>query len=373
MKSRVWFLLIFVYCFCAIAHAQGPAKRQQVLQVSTGGFISFKSETSAIDAKRFAESQSLASLLYSQALADENRIIHRVITDADRRIIFGYDLWVNSDPITRKFSLAVMPADEAFRRTFLKDPTKRPEDLFATFPDSTKPQMLDDGDAVSLELLVNQEAGIKIVDVVRVTFDSSRLLDRPLESAPRDFTLDAISMTVKNYELLIDGGRAGKGHAKFACTGALLWFYVPDRGRFIISLVPREGYAFQKIGLLDRNRIEFYVNNQHFEWLSSELVLPNGGTWNIWVLHDPNYTPLFGPEKVITSDKKPNVFERLNDAVKLGGGQATATWPKPPDKTFKPIDKVFKPSDKISKPLDIPQRVMVGGADSIDHLLPKSP
>jgi len=373
MKSKVWFLLICVCCFCSIAHAQSPAKRQQVLQVSTGGFISFKSETSAIDAKRFAESQSLASLLYSQALTDENRIIHRVITDADRRIIFGYDLWVNSDPITRKFSLAVMPADEAFRRTFLKEPTKRLEDVFATFPGSTKPQMLDDGDAVSLELLVNQQTGMKIVDVVRVTFDSSRLLDRSLESPPKDFTLDAIAMTVKSYELLLDGGQAGKGRAKFACTGALLWFYVPDRGRFIVSLVPREGYAFHKIGVLEGNRIEFYVNGQHYEWLSSEPVLPNGGTWNIWVLYDPNYTPLFGPEKVITSDKKPNVFERLTDAIDLHTGQVRTVWPKPPDKTVKALDKTPIPPNKTSKPLDIPQRVMAGGADSIDHLLPKSP
>jgi hypothetical protein len=67
---------------------------------------------------------------------------------------------VSADPNTRKFSLAVLPADEAFRRTFLKDYTPlRPNGPFATFPKSTTPQTLDDGDAVSLELLVNSEFG----------------------------------------------------------------------------------------------------------------------------------------------------------------------------------------------------------------------
>ena len=134
----------------------------------------FRSETPG--SKNAPESKSLAALLYSQAFAGENRIIHRVLTDAQQNVVFGYDLWVSADPITKKFSVAVLPADEAFRRTFLKDFTPpRPNGPFATFPKSTTPQTLDDGDAVSLELLVNDESGVKIVDVVSVTFDRSTL------------------------------------------------------------------------------------------------------------------------------------------------------------------------------------------------------
>jgi hypothetical protein len=88
-----------------------------------------------------------------------------------------------------------LPADEAFRRTFLKDFTPATEwTSFATFPKSTTPQTLDDGDAVSLELLVNNESGVKIVDVVSVTFDRARCAKVSLESAPKDFTLDAVAL-----------------------------------------------------------------------------------------------------------------------------------------------------------------------------------
>src|SRR5215217_7702962 len=270
MRNKIWTLVLCIHFICIAAAAQNPAKHQLVLQVSKGGFVAFRSETSSTGSMTAASSKSLTSLLYSQAFAGENRIIHRVLTDAQQNVVFGYDLWVSADPSTRKFSLAVLPADEAFRRTFLKDYTPlRPNGPFATFPKSTTPQTLDDGDAVSLELLVNNESGVKIVDVVSVTFDRSSLRENHLESAPKDFTLDAVELGVKNYSLLINGTLVSKSKSTIGFTGALLWFYVPDRGRFIFSLVPREGYEFEKVGVLDGNKIEFTTNGEHYEWLSS--------------------------------------------------------------------------------------------------------
>src|SRR4030095_94006 len=203
-SSKFCAMLMCIPCLAFSVAAQNLAKRQLVLPLSDGGFVAFRSETSASDNTQAMSTQSLASMLYSQALAGENRIIHRVLTDADSRVIFGYDLWVNSDPITRKFRLAVLPADEAFRRTFLKESASRSGDSFATFPKSIAPQTLDDGDAVSLELLVNQQLGMKIVDVVKVIFDQSKLREETPENQPRDFSLDAVSLVMKGYQLLID-------------------------------------------------------------------------------------------------------------------------------------------------------------------------
>ena len=363
MKNRVWLLLLCIHCLSLAVSAQNLAKRQLVLPLSNGGFVAFRSETPG--SKNLPDSKPLAALLYAQAFAGDNRIIHRVLTDAQQNVVFGYDLWVSADPLTKKFSIVVLPADEAFRRSFLKDVTPlQPHGGFATFPKSTTPQTLDDGDAVSLELLVNPESGVKIVDVVSVTFDRSRLRESyPDAAAPKDFTLDAVSLGVKNYSLLINGHLISKSKSSIGCTGALLWFYIPDRGRFIFSLVPREGYDFAKIAVLDENKIEFTVNGEHYEWVSSTSILPSGGAWNLWVLHDTEYTPLFGannPEPR-TTPKSPNVFEKLEDAL-IRGGATLTLGPGLPGK-----------SRRGSSPVDVPQRVMVGGADSMENLLPKSP
>jgi len=359
MRSRFWILLLSIHCLALTALAQNPAKRQLVLQVSNGGFVAFRSETPG--SKSLPESKSLESLLYSQAFAGENRIIHRVLTDAQQNVVFGYDLWINSDPISKKFSLAVLPADEAFRRTFLKDYTPTGTNAsFATFPKSTSPQTLDDGDAVSLELLVNSESGVKIVDVVSVTFDRATLREGYLESAPKDFTLDAVALSMKNYSLTINGNLVGKSKSSIGATGALLWFYVPERGRFIFSLVPRDGYDFAKVAVLDGNRIEFALNGERYEWLSSESILANGGTWNLWVLHDSGYTPLFGPAVLPprSTQKSPNVFEKIEGALANRGAEVTFDLPGR--------------SSANKTPITAPQRVMVGGADSMENLLPKS-
>ena len=358
MRSKFWILLLLIQFLAVAAAAQNPAKRQLVMPVSNGGFVAFRSETPGT--KSLPDSDSLAALLYSQAFTGENRIIHRVLTDAQKNVVFGYDLLVNSDPIAKKFSLAVLPADEAFRRTFLKDFTPtRPNGAFATFPKSTTPQTLDDGDAVSLDLLVNNESGVRIVDVVSVTFDRSSLREGHLESAPKDFTLDAVELAVKNYSLTINGNLIGKSKSSIGCTGALLWFFVPERGRFIFSLVPREGYDFEKVAVLDENRIAFTVDGERYEWSSSASILPNGGTWNLWVLHDTNYTPLFGPgvSPPRTASKGPNVFEKIEGALASRGAEINFNLPG-------------SGNGKSTTPA--PQRVMVGGADSMENLLPKS-
>jgi hypothetical protein len=259
-----------------------------------------------------------------------------------------------------------LPADEAFRRSFLKDSAPvRAHESFATFPKSTAPQTLDDGDAVSLELLVNRESGVKIIDVVKVTFDRSILRENYHDAAPKDFSLDAVSsLAIKGYELSIDGVLIGKSKSKLGCAGSLLWFYVPDRGRFIISLAPREGYSFEKIGLVDGNRIEFILNGELYEWTSGEAIFANGGAWNLWVLHDPNYEPLFMPRRntppPVSSQKGPSIFERIEDKFLTQQGIS--------------ILRNVGPAKVLGKPsIDAPQRVMIGGADSMENLLPKIP
>jgi hypothetical protein len=359
MRSKLWILLLCFHFLGVAAFAQDLARRQLVLQVSNGGFVSFRSETPGSHDQ--PDGKSLAALLYAQAFAGENRIIHRVLTDAQQNVVFGYDLWVSADPLTKKFSVAILPADEAFRRSFLKDFTPlRPNSGFATFPNSTTPQTLDDGDAVSLELLVNQESGVKIVDVVKVTFDRATLHDNYSESIPKDFTLDAVALAVKNYSLLINGNVVSKSKSSIGCTGALLWFYIPERGRFIFSLVPREGYDFEKVAILDEDRIAFTLNGDRYEWLSSASILPSGGTWNLWVLRDPNYVPLFGAvnPKPRTTQKSPGFFDKLEGVLNNQGASLSLSLPGKP---------------RNDNSIAAPPRVMVGGADSMDHLLPKSP
>jgi hypothetical protein len=102
------------------------------------------------------------------------------------------------------------------------------------------------------------------------------------------------------------------------------------------------------------------LDGERYEWLSSASILPNGGTWNLWVLHDIGYTPLFGPAVLPprSTQKAPNVFEKIEGALANRGAEVTFNLPgrSGPNKSM----------------TIAPQRVMVGGADSMENLLPKS-
>lgn len=370
MRSKALTIAFCCLAWTAMTSAQESAKRQLIVPLSDGGFVAFKSETSWTNAKRASsELQRGPSVLSSQAVMDEQHIIHRVLEDNAGRFIFGYDLVVTANPTSKNFKIEVRPLDRQFERKLRAEKTNGAEaaqtDIASTFPKSAAPQMLDDGDAFSLDLLVNQNTGVKIVDVVRVTFDRSNLRDPGPRMMPRDFTLDAVELAMKDYRLLIDGNAIAAGKSANGCAGALLWFYVQDRGRFIFSLVPRAGYEFQKVGIIDDNRIEFTVNGNQYEWLSSSPILPGGGAWNLWVLHDPKYAPIFASDPALP-DKK-SVWQKVDDAVNLnqtstGGVRNRTTL------------QVGTPNRSIQTiPLLKPPRVMVGGADRIENLWPKDP
>jgi hypothetical protein len=350
--------------------AQEVGRRQQIVSLAEGGFVAFKSEANWTDIKRGSTGlQNAPAILGSQAHLD-NHIIHRVIEDQGGRFVFGYDLLVTANPTLKQFRIVVQPLAPEFERQLQSgdqggdSPT--PAAAVATFPKSAEPQTLDDGDAFTLDLLVNQGAGIKIVDVVKVTFDRSNLKELSPVNPARDFTLDAVELVVKNYRLLVNGNVAGIGKSTNGCAGALLWFYVQDRGRFIVSLVPRAGYEFQKVGIIEDNRIEFTIGDDRYEWLSSSPILPGGGTWNLWVLHDPTYAPIFGSDPAPARNK--NVIEKLNDVVTNAQTEARIRAQSQSSlRNNKDLKEVQKPPP-IRKP-----RVMVGGADRIENLWPKNP
>jgi hypothetical protein len=332
--------------------------------------VGFRSETAWTDTKKVSpELQRVPAVLSSQALADDNRIIHRVLKDTGGRFIFGYDLWVEPNPTSRNFKIVVRPLDAQFEiklRAGNPSEGEPPQsEIISTFPRSTAPQTLDDGDAFSLDLLVNQNTGVKIVDVVKVAFEWSHLWDNNPRTLPRDFAVDAVELSVKDYRLLVNGNVVSVGKSTKSCAGTLLWFYVQDRGRFIFSLVPREGYEFQKVGIIEDNRIEFTVNGNHYEWLSGSPILPGGGIWNVWVLHDPNYTPLFGSET--PPARKKDVFEKLDAAV-VATNENAVRLRTPQQSTLSNKASTAGAQATTERP-----RVMIGGADRIENLWPRSP
>src|SRR5437773_11064534 len=211
MRSKALATTICLLAICFGARAQESADRQLVVPLTEGGFVAFQSETAWADARKTgAQFQRVPPILRAEAQLDENHLIHRVLVNAAGRFAFGYDLSVSSDLASKQFKITVLPLDRSFEKKLQAADPDHSTAVIPTFPMSAAPQRLDGGDAFSLDLLINQNAGVKIIDVVRVTFDQTRLRDFR-KSLPRDFTLDAIELSIKDYRLRLNGNVVAVG------------------------------------------------------------------------------------------------------------------------------------------------------------------
>jgi hypothetical protein len=377
MKNRILITALLLISAASLVKAQGSAASKEIVTLPDGGFVSFKNEAMWSELRQAIRLRQLPAPLNSQVLADHNQIVHRVLRDRDGRFVFGYDLWVTGDATTRRFSVAVKPLAAELASSLRADASLGAEGS-STFPKSTEPQTLDDGAEFSLDLLINKTTGVKIVDVVKVSFDRGSL-GGDIPARARDFTLDAVAMEMKDFSLMMNDELIGTGKSKTGSSGALLWLYVPQRGRFIFSLAPRADYGFEKVGTVSANKIEFSFRGERYEWLSSSPILREEGTWNLWVLSDPRYVPMMGVN-IEPPPKEKTSLEKLEDKVSSVMQKSPSPVSVPAKNALQQsiLDKMEKNSavikdDAVIKENNAPRsKVMFGAADRIENLLPRN-
>ncbi|MGH9942144.1 MAG: hypothetical protein ACRD9R_07290 [Pyrinomonadaceae bacterium] len=362
----LWALLVVP---AATARAQGVTTSQPlVVSLPQGGFVAFRLKTTSLNPSGDAgASQSAVSLqLSEQGLVGAGNTVHRLLVDGKGNFAFGYDLTVEPLDGGRKFRVTARPlaAEVEAKLRAGSNAARAPLSPLnvATLTGSTSDQIVADGESFALDLLVNERLGVKVVDYVKLS------AERPRPSAPagpptraRDFSVVNVEMAVRNYQIRVDGEVLRTAGARRGCSGSLVWLYLPGRGRFIFSLVPQERYDFRKIGVIENNTIAFEWEGVRYEWVSAEPVVGSGGTWNLWVLHDPAYGDAYAPPAV-TPDEESKVARALRDPVgALTGRSVDRGFGSPPVPEKRPTPAA---TERL--------RVRVGGAASVEALLPKN-
>jgi hypothetical protein len=351
-------------------------RKQLVVPLSSAGFVAFKIETVSTGTKTSSGSIEATTIFNPLALTDQNHVIHRVLVSQAGDFVFGYDLRVEPDVDSKKFRVAVHPLSAEFARQFQERDSSPDQSVQAapkirTLSSSTEMQLIEDGDAFSLDLLINPSAGLKIVDMVKFSFNRANLWELPARPPTRDFTLANVELAVRDYKLLVNDELAAGGKPTRGCEGALVWFYVPGKGRFIFSLIPHSGYDFRKVGVIEENRISFTLGGDRYEWISSAPIVGNGGNWNLWVLYDPGYIPIpefYPPARDTRKETKspgfiPSIISSLADRLPgVKGKEQQAGHPtRPAPANGQELDQYLKRA-----------RISIGAADRIENLWPKN-
>lgn len=333
MKNSFYIFCISLLLLSFAAENNAQEQGKVSVRLKSGITVIFTSKTEPTGSVR----QSVGGI----EVGGGSNVIHRAFVDGDRGVYFGYDLIVEPHNERAGFKLTFKPLSTkpsklarqvAAGQINLKQGTA--SGLGGTVSSGAQaetdqlvpltalelseypePQFVQEGDTLALDVLVNRQTGVKIIDLIKVAnledpqFKSARgrLASRygsggninrasiPSENqSPVDFTVDAIELKLTASKLLINGRSASseKGSSGYGVTGTLIWFYLPNHGRFILSLTPRDGYNFQKMGTIQGNKINFSLNGNQYDWVSSSPILSVGSRpWNLWVLHDPDYRP----------------------------------------------------------------------------------
>jgi hypothetical protein len=242
--------------------------------------------------------------------------INRVLLDEERGVYFGYTVRVEPVAHSNKFRVSFTPLSREKARQLTNSPlikqitrstvgAGKSEDRPDDGPRYPEPQVIDDGDSIALDVLVNPTTGVRIAD--RITVSSRGAAQSEAadgKQRARDFSLDDVELRVSDYQLLVNGKQLTAKAAQSGCAGPLVWIYIPGRGQFAFSIKPHPGHNFEKAGLVEDNKIVFSVKGEQFEWRSKEPILSGGaGGFNLYVRHDPHFKPKLAWRGAQTGDR----------------------------------------------------------------------
>jgi hypothetical protein len=273
----------------------GVAQAQQaIIRFDNGITVAVKTKTTPPNKNTEGYGNLYSSDNYS------GNTFHRILTDINNKIYFGYDLVVEPSSEKGKYNISFKPL------------TKTPQDFYKNYknndvvksmklpnyegftarslPEYPSGIILSDGDTMTLDILENPQTKSKISDVIVVTNDNRKYGDYFSDSKPpRDFKIEDVQFGLKEIGIYINDElyKSTRG----GMSGAVIWIYIPGKGRFIMSPFEQPGYNFQKTGIIDNKQIIFDYDGDKYKFTSKDFILNYGGKWNLWVMLDTDYKP----------------------------------------------------------------------------------
>jgi len=298
MRNRIY-LLLAALLLCSIQlqaqTLENIAQTQMSPEQRVNGIVATFSS--------FAEGRATTEgILRFYGVDEDETEIGSYLINLSTGMFIGYSMVIERLPDTKKLKITIKPLPEDHGDNLRKGvfgkllqarwPNKS---NFTVAPPASYPEPI----VINLTDVIKIPLWVKAGTEWGVVGDQIRFaIDQPKPS--HDFTLYDVTLKFANYRLIING-EVRSGERELAIVrGPLPSFYVPGKGAFILSLMPRDphklqkiglrdGANFQKIGVAEGNKISFSYGGDKYEWVSSEPVIAFGGKWNIWVLNFPEY------------------------------------------------------------------------------------
>jgi hypothetical protein len=229
----------------------------------------------------------------------------RILLDHANRQYFGYELLLERQQpgayLATFGRLGITPLDLASSMATSLAWTPLP---LATVP---APHIIHDGETISIDLLLDAATGDKLIDDIRIApAPSTQRLQPPppairpvptVSGTGRDFSAADAELQIISPRAVTLNGTAQAPLIPPNVHGPLVWLYLPDHGRYILSLAPHADLGFKKAGEVRGGVIVFTVGKDSIELECLREIATGGAPYNLYVLHDAEWQPTADRQK----------------------------------------------------------------------------
>jgi hypothetical protein len=306
MRKTSFFLL--VSACAALAEESGRQPRPgQVLSFGFGGANNIEILIDVVVEPRGA---GLPTQINSGSIASarEGNGAYRYTIDEVHRQYFGYDISAEQTSVAGEYRVTISPLTWT--------PTKEQGPLSPVFlPRYPAPQIMRESDTLELVLLSSADGKQQVVDYIQVRYKPVKERPEPpattSKELAKDYTPDdgPVEFNFGYSTIWIGGDKYSGGFGADFKPGATLWFYYPGEGRYVLSLVPHDG--FKKAGEIRDNVIAFEAFGRQIEIRTMKSMIGDSpGAWNLYALHDPAFQPKHADSVQFGMDRLENLLPK---------------------------------------------------------------
>jgi hypothetical protein len=230
--------------------------------------------------------------------------VHRMLIDRAQRVYFGYTVRIEglTEPGTFRLTFQPLSLTPELRQRLGDDAAAWKALPIGRFP---APNTIRGGEVLELSLLSNDAWGQRVTEYVTVEearprpqgFQLVGPTPRDFTFAPgpaRDFRITDAALRLRDPRIFINGRFESASARTFGEeAGAVVWIYLPQRGRFLLSLVPNVKNGFRRAGEIRGSSVRFTVGSDVFSVNSDGPLAPGTSPYTVYVLHQPKWTPSY--------------------------------------------------------------------------------
>jgi hypothetical protein len=246
---------------------------------------------------------------------------HRYFYDEAAHLYFGYDIVIQPEEQVDTYrvtfaNLSIGPLDLPTDSADSLDPSRWKK---AELPALPAAKVVRAGDPMSISVFGDPDSGRKLLDTVTVVpmppapprgyygngremWQWAHTLARSGTPAParmastfvgsaRPFSADDAEMRLTMRRVIINGAVDLNANAARNVSGALVWFYAPGHGRYVLSLTPRPELGFVQAGEVRGGLVTFDVDKDNVVLESPAMIAPGDAPYVLYVLHDQEWAP----------------------------------------------------------------------------------